>query len=223
MMPTMARAREPVLDPKRIAAITGVLLLHLMVLGAMLLPRQAAEPWFPRPPDDPWSIDWEDPPLPVRPPEPVALPPPTPPTLKEPPPAAAPTPAAPPMTPMVDNEMVFKTLNEPVVANALVAPQASGPLPGTRSNLLSLRTVRAPPPAYPRRELARGIEGMVELRVLVDVAGMPTMIDVIGGSGNRNFELAAIRALKRWRFQPHSVDGEPRAAWARVPFEFRTE
>lgn len=222
MVLTMSRVRGESLDPKRVFAIAGVLLIHIAVLAAMLLPRQPAELWKPVPPEIEVSVRPSDPPPPPKPPEPVLLPP-TPLPLVVVAPPQAPMPAPVPIAPVVNNTIVVDTPGEPVVPNAIVDESAAGPAPGTPGNLLALKALRAPPPAYPRRELARGIEGEVVLRVLVGVDGLAHEIAVIGGSGNRNLELAAIRALKRWRFQPHQVDGRPMPAWARVPLRFTIE
>jgi len=127
-------------------------------------------------------------------------------------------------TPVVSNTVVVTEASEqPVIANARIDDSAGDPIVGSSPQLLILRAVHSPPPAYPRRELARGISGQVELRVLVGINGLPQRIEVIGGSGIGAFELAAIRAVKRWRFAPHSVDGQARSAWARVPLNFRIE
>lgn len=222
MVLTMSRVRGQALDPKRVLAITGVLLIHIAVLAALLLPRQPAELWKPSPPEIEVSVTASEPPPPPKPPEPIVLPP-TPIPLVAVTPPQTPMPAPVPMTPVVSNTIVVDTPGEPVVANAAVDESAAGPAPGTPGNLLTLKPLRAPPPAYPRRELARGIEGDVLLRVLVGADGLPRDIVVIGGTGNRNFELAAVRALKRWRFQPYQVDGQPMAAWARVPLRFTIE
>lgn len=222
MVLTMSRMQGRTLDPKRVVAITGVVLIHLAVLAVMLLPRQPVELWTPPPPEIEVTITPVELPPPPRPPEPIVVPPP--PTRFVPvTPPAAPTPAPTPSAPVVSNTIVVDTPGDPVIPGAIVDPEASGPLPGTQGNLVTLKTLRAPPPAYPRRELARGVEGEVELRVLVNADGVPTRFEVIGGTRNRNFELAAIRAVKRWRFQPHEVNGVAQPAWALVPFNFRVE
>jgi len=97
---------------------------------------------------------------------------------------------------------------------------ATGSVP---SQMVSLQTRYAPPPLYPRRELMREIDGTVELRVLVSIEGLPQTVEVIGGNGNRNLQMAAVRGVKRWRFKPYAVDGVTRPVWARVPVVFRIQ
>lgn len=221
MVLAMRRVNGWTIDQKRVIAITGVMLIHLMVLAAMLLPRQPAELWKPQPPEIVYAVDPSDPPPPPKPPEPVPVPPPpvqlmpltAPPQVPQQLPQVAP--------PVASTDIVVAEQSDlPVVPNVIVDDRATGPALGTPGNLITLRKLRGNPPAYPRRELAREVEGEVVLRVLVDAQGMPQQIDVVGGTRNRNFESAAIRAIKRWRFQPHTVDGVPQAAWARVPVVF---
>ena len=208
------------IDPKRVAAWSGVLLLHVWVLGMMLLPREATQPiQKPTLSVEPVIIfDPIDPP--PLPPPPVEVPPP-PITLHRiaPPPTVVPTPSAAPATTTV--EIVVSTpSDEPRMAPGPVDVGPTG-ISGTgEGELVNLRVLVKRQPAYPRRELARGIEGDVVLRVLVNEKGDPQTIEVIGGTRNRNFEASAIKAIKRWKFQPYMVDGKPRAAWARVPVSY---
>jgi protein TonB len=218
------QARHGTIDQKRVVAISGVILIHLMVLAVMLLPRQPVEFWRPPPPEYDIVIAPDEPP-PPKPPEPVVIPPPPLQIMPVTPmPAQAPSLSPEPVAPTASNDVVVDTPSDmPVVANVNIDVEASGPALGTAGNLVTLRKRSGLPPAYPRRELIGGIEGEVLLRVLVDEFGAPQTIEVIGGTHNRNFELAAIRALKRWRFHPHTVDGVPRSAWASVPVTFRMQ
>jgi protein TonB len=208
------------IDPKRVAAWSGVLLLHVWVLGMMLLPREATLP-FKKPElaiDPVIMFDPVDPP-PLPPPTIDVPPPPI--TIHRiaPPPTVVPTPTDMPATTTVDVVLDTRT-EEPRMAPGPVDVRPSGDSGSGEGVLLNLRVLVKQQPAYPRRELARGIEGEVVLRVLVNETGDPQTIEVIGGTRNRNFEASAIKAIKRWKFQPHTVDGVPRAAWARVPVSY---
>jgi protein TonB len=215
------QARVGTIDQKRVMAISGVILIHLMALAIMLLPRQPVEFWRPAPADYDVVIAPDEPP-PPKPPEPIVVPPPPLRFVPATTPPQAPTRSPLPVAPTASNDIVVDTPSDlPVVANVIVDADASGPALGTTGNLVTLRKRSGLPPRYPRRELIGNLEGEVLLRVLVDADGVPQSIEVIGGSGNRNFERAAINALKRWRFHPHTVDGVPRSAWASVPVTFR--
>ncbi len=210
------------IDGKRVLAFAGVLLLHLILLGIVLLPREPMSLSVATPQPPVVSVEWvmtpEPPPLPpppiVMPPPPVNL------QVATPPPSVMPQVRAAPVT--TTTEIVLDAPSELPVLPPGEFDSGSTSDPGLGHGLLlTLKVKSGRPPAYPRRELAKGIEGDVVLRVLVDATGMPQTIEVIGGTRNRNFERAAINALKRWRFNPHTVDGVPRSAWARVPVTFR--
>lgn len=221
MVLAMRQMRGGFVDQKRVLAMTGVFLIHLMVFAVMLLPRQPVEFWRPAPAEFDVVLERDEPP-PPKPPEPIVVPPPPVPLVPMTAPPQAPTLAPMPVAPTASNDIVVDTPSDlPVVANVQIDADASGPALGTTGNLVTLSKRSGAPPGYPRREVIGGIEGDVLLRVLVDEYGVPQTIEVIGGTRNRNFEQAAIRALKRWRFHPHKVDGVPRSAWASVPVTFR--
>ena len=212
------------IDGKRVLAFAGVLLLHLLLLGLVLLPREPISLTTAKPDDVYVPMEIVNPPEPPPlPPPPIAMPPP-PVNLQvaAPPPTVLPQPQSAPVT--TTTEIVLNTPSElPVLPQGEFDSGASTDPGLGQGLLLTLKVKRGPPPAYPRRELAKGIEGDVLLRVLVDAAGLPQTIEVIGGTRNRNFERAAMNAIKRWRFQPHTVDGVPRSAWASVPVTFRMQ
>lgn len=221
MVLAMRQVRGEFIDQKRVVAISGVILIHLMVLAIMLLPRQPVEFWRAAPAEFDVVIAPDDVPPPPKPPEPIVVPPPPQQFLPATPPQA-PTLSPMSLAPSASNDIVVDTPSDtPRTANVNIDMDASGPALGTTGNLVTLRKLSGAPPNYPRRELIGGIEGDVLLRVLVGADGMAQAVDVIGGSGNRNFDAAAIRAIKRWRFQPHMVDDVPRSAWASVPVTFR--
>ena len=94
---------------------------------------------------------------------------------------------------------------------AAIANRAPQPLAGN------------PVPAYPRSALRDGQEGAVMLRIDIDARGVPTDVQVVERSGDRDraFDRAAIEAARQWRFQPATRNGEPVAATVQLPVEFR--
>ena len=74
------------------------------------------------------------------------------------------------------------------------------------------RILHAERPWYPRNAAGRGIESWVRLRFDVDQEGQVRNIQVVdsarSGGPYRGFERSAVRALKRWRFEPATVDGK---------------
>lgn len=79
----------------------------------------------------------------------------------------------------------------------------------------------APPPAYPRTALRRGIGGTVLLRVLVGIDGRPLEVTIDRSSGFRELDEAArAQVLARWLFQPAMRDGRTVQAIGLVPITF---
>jgi len=63
-------------------------------------------------------------------------------------------------------------------------------------------------PRYPSKATKRGVEGYVSLSFDVDPQGRPMNIKVIDAKPRRLFEKEAIRALRKWKYQPKIVDGK---------------
>lgn len=76
------------------------------------------------------------------------------------------------------------------------------------------------PPNYPPEENRRGIEGTTVLIVSIDASGGVLDVSVEKSSGNRNLDREAVKAAKRWRFNPETRDGRKVASRVRVPVEF---
>lgn len=75
-------------------------------------------------------------------------------------------------------------------------------------------------PLYPASALRRRIGGIVLLRVLVSESGKPMEIDVVR-EVHPDLSAAAVRAVRRWDFEPARRNGVPVAAWTTVPIPFR--
>ncbi|RAP58359.1 energy transducer TonB [Oleiagrimonas sp. MCCC 1A03011] len=79
----------------------------------------------------------------------------------------------------------------------------------------------APTPIYPTAARRAGMQGTVMLRVLVDAQGRPQDVQVAQSSGYPLLDRTArLQVLRKWRFQPATVDGHASAAWAMVPVVF---
>ncbi|MBP8298112.1 MAG: energy transducer TonB [Burkholderiales bacterium] len=77
------------------------------------------------------------------------------------------------------------------------------------------------PPAYPREEQRRNIQGTTVLIVSIDASGGVLDVEVERSSGNRNLDREAVKAARRWRFNPEVRDGKKIASRVRVPVEFK--
>ncbi|HHX8540231.1 TPA: energy transducer TonB [Vibrio diabolicus] len=79
-------------------------------------------------------------------------------------------------------------------------------LKGTMGNQQALPLYRVDP-RYPSKALKRRVEGYVIMRFTIDATGRPKDIEVIEAEPQRMFEREAIRALKKWKYQPKVEDG----------------
>jgi TonB family protein len=68
------------------------------------------------------------------------------------------------------------------------------------------RLVRQIPPALPEGAAARGLEGTVVLKTVVDDSGKVESVHLI--EGNPTLGDAAIQAVKQWRYRPYVRDGK---------------
>ncbi len=77
------------------------------------------------------------------------------------------------------------------------------------------------PPSYPRTAKVAKIEGYVTMEVVVNPDGTVADIRVVDAAPPRLFDMAAVDAMKRWKFQPKLVNGAPVSQRAQQTIEFR--
>lgn len=82
---------------------------------------------------------------------------------------------------------------------------------------------RSPAPRYPFRAYRRGETGTVLVRVEVGPNGVPRSVSLADSSGSRLLDRAAMDTVRRWRFRPAQLDGQPVAGTITVPIEFRRD
>lgn len=97
----------------------------------------------------------------------------------------------------------------PVAPSAPVAAGSDAPVPTSQ-----------PAPRYPQEALRRNAGGTVRVRVTVATDGSVDRLDVAESSGNRYLDRAAMEAVRRWRFQPATRNGQPVVADVVVPIVF---
>ncbi len=163
---------------------------------------------------------------PVPPPPKPATPPPVPPrpaqVLAAPSPAPLPAEAysAPPPPPPAPAEPT----TEPAPV-AVVAP-AAAPAPPAARKVLAATAVRylVPPPVeVPRASRRAGESGVVWLRVVVDVRGLPAQVRVQRTSGHVRLDEQALWAMRHARFQPHTENGAALEVEVVAPIEYPLE
>lgn len=96
-------------------------------------------------------------------------------------------------------------IDEPVVpaADAIATrPTISPPVPSAQRT--DPKIVRWVPPTYPQAALVRGIEGWVELLVVISPSGDVAEAIVQDRRGSRSFERAALVAARQWKYEPRA-------------------
>ncbi len=184
-------------------------------------------------------------PLPIAPePEPQPEPPPEPPPVPPPEPQPEPQPVPPPVPPP---QPVPKPVPKPAPqANRTESlpirpressarpPVSSVPKPGgggSTSGNPQLSTGGGagntkpryrfnPQPSYPAESRQAHQEGRVLLVVDVNTDGNPTRVEIKQGSGFAALDLAALNAVRRWKFEPARKGGVSVEARVEVPVQF---
>jgi len=76
-------------------------------------------------------------------------------------------------------------------------------------------------PEYPEEAKKAGIEGIVQLKVLVDKEGNVKKAIVTKTNGSVVLEQAALNAAKQWTFKPATIKKQPVEIWVSLPFKFK--
>jgi len=102
------------------------------------------------------------------------------------------------------------------------------PLDLTQSDFLDDRII--PPgifsfysPDYPEHLRKREIEGLVQLKVLVDKEGKAIQVEIEQTSGYQAFDQAAMESVCRWQFKPAQFGKRMRESWVFIPVVFQLE
>jgi protein TonB len=206
-------AERPHPDAARIAGISAAIVFNaallLMLMRPIELPYQNASPERTSPP--PWIT--------VKPPEVVPIEKPHRNVQQHVP--TIPHVLTPPVVTKDQTSMSTQTIDMPPQIEQ--PPQTIGPVDPTPIEA-SLAYRDASPPPYPRDALRDGIEGTVQLRVLVDETGHVLDVQIERGSGDRRLDTAAREhVLHRWLFQPAQRNGISMRAWGIVPIVFRLD
>lgn len=83
--------------------------------------------------------------------------------------------------------------------------------------------MKNPPPAYPQEALERGQQGLVLLRVEIDAGGSARRVEIRQGSGFRLLDDAALKSVRKWKFEPAKFGNMAVESKADVPIRFVLE
>jgi protein TonB len=111
-----------------------------------------------------------------------------------------------------------------VVPAVMERAEPSPPLPAAAEPSAHVEAVRCAdnePPRYPEHERRLGHEGVVVLSVRVSTAGLVTDLAVKTPSPHPALDREAVRAVRRWRFEPAQRHGRPVVSDTDVEIEFR--
>ncbi len=87
----------------------------------------------------------------------------------------------------------------------------------------SLKRIRTVEPNYPREAKANNVAGWVDLEFTVTAQGGVNDIRVTGSQPASVFDIAAVEALNKWRFEPVQRDGVAVDQRARLRMRFQIE
>ena len=79
------------------------------------------------------------------------------------------------------------------------------------------------PPEYPYKAARRGIEGWVRVAFDVNESGNVENAEVVESDPPGVFDIAATRAVSRWRFKPRIIDGKAVPGKASQVVEFKLD
>ena len=208
----LARSHAPALnlDPKRIAATSVAIAVHVVVLMMLMLPVQMAA----KPVAEEIGL--------IVLPEIKTIKPPDPPPVHE---VVRHQTVVPPRQVPVEVPRINDTPRDtdPRVDEVTVDPppdtnfEEIAPQP----SFAQIRASLSPSPPYPAQALRLRQSGLVTLKLLVNEQGQAIEGSIESSSGSRILDEAALKfVLKRWRFFPAQQAGQNVQAWVLLPISF---
>jgi protein TonB len=120
---------------------------------------------------------------------------------------------------------VDDSTNQPPERIAAIEPKPETPRAVSAAEVIQPKFdanyLNNPKPPYPSLSRRLGEEGVVLLRVYVDVTGQPEQIQMAKSSGFERLDAAALQAVARWKFVPARQGKITVAAWVQVPISFQ--
>ena len=76
-------------------------------------------------------------------------------------------------------------------------------------------------PDYPDSAMRKGIQGYVDVQFTITAQGNVTNVAVVSSDPGEVFNRAATDAVRRWRYDPRVVDGQPVDSQSQVRLQFK--
>ncbi|HEX7960367.1 MAG TPA: TonB family protein, partial [Terriglobales bacterium] len=118
----------------------------------------------------------------------------------------APAPDEPPPSPEAGSALVGDA-QPPAVLNGIAAPASPAAAPRTVSQIKAARLLTATPPVYPAIAKQNRIQGDVTIDMEIDTNGNVTSEKVL--SGPPFLQSAAKDAVRRWKYEPATLNDKP--------------
>ncbi len=117
---------------------------------------------------------------------------------------------------------VARTGEEPVAISSLLSTKMSTPTlakPEVSRGMTGGKLLRRYDPFYPPSARAMRLGGKVTLKATVDKTGKVSKVTVV--SGNPLLTTAAVDAVKRWKYEPFELNGNPLEVENTITFNFQ--
>ena len=98
--------------------------------------------------------------------------------------------------------------------------QPAAPLP-VGGEVTPAQLIKSVPPVYPALAKSQRISGNVQIDALIDASGNVAGVKVISGPGV--LHLAALEAVKQWKYKPALLDGQPTSVHLTITVQFRNQ
>jgi protein TonB len=76
------------------------------------------------------------------------------------------------------------------------------------------------PPVYPYKAREQGIEGAVQVKLLVNSDGTVGQVQILDARPKGLFEESVMNAVPKWKFNPGVIEGQPVTAWVVTTLRF---
>lgn len=101
------------------------------------------------------------------------------------------------------------------------SPEPEGPIQ-VGGDVLAPTKVSAPDPVYTEIARKARVQGVVIVQAIIDKQGNVTNVKVLKGLG-MGLDQAAVDAIKKWKFEPATLNGKPVSVYYNLTVNFRLQ